>query len=71
MIGTTGWTEADYYAARDSCRAAWQATDQQLALGLGEGDAPRDVSLAEPAIAHPPPGDVTGSTSSKARKEQL
>ena len=35
-----GWTEADYYRARDAARSAWEARDEQLTIGALEEEEP-------------------------------
>lgn len=58
MTPVASWSPADYYRATRAARRAWQATDQQLALGLEEVDVARaegmvgcGVHLLEPAAS--------------------
>lgn len=37
MTPAAGWNERDYYAASRAARQAWQATNQQLCIGLDDG----------------------------------
>ena len=70
------WNEADYYAARDAARRAWENSNDQLSIlsdspalaliGLESGEVERAdaVSAAASPVSSPPSPAVSSSTSS-------
>lgn len=64
MTPTVGWSEADYYRAREAARRAFDRTSSQLQLGLESGEVARADSAClgcglprlEPALPHSPLG---------------
>jgi hypothetical protein len=50
------WCEADYYRASRQARAAWEATQPQLVIGLEQDDGGRKhTSLVAPSSCSNPP----------------
>jgi hypothetical protein len=49
------WSPDDYYRASRQARAAWEATQPQLVIGLGEDDGPGTTSLVGASSSPNPP----------------
>lgn len=62
MMGAKHWSEADYFAASRRARAAWEASQPQLVLGLEGADA-GTTSLVASAPSSPPSPHADGTHS--------
>jgi hypothetical protein len=58
------WSPADYYLASRAARRAWERTDSQLTLGLGETDAGTAGQVA--SVSPSPPSPTAAGTARTA-----
>jgi hypothetical protein len=64
MTPAAHWSPDDYYRASRAARAAWEATQPQLVIGLGETDGPGTTSLVGSSVSPSPPSPNADAASS-------